>query len=318
MSTATPGDRRRLFGLRPLWAVALVLLAPRSVLAAGASLRILGEDEGRPVWIQRSYAGVLPLLADSLPAGEIDIEVGGDPSERGWVHPWSVTLRPRPGSLDTLLVPALQVLRLVSEPTSARVWFEGTEIGRTPVSLLVPARELLRLKLEGETKNAVSLEYDGRGRPDSTLLVDIGGKPQLSESALTGRPPGLWARRGRWFFPAFALAAGAAGFWAGEEADNAYAAYLGSLDRERMRRELSRARRYDRLASSSLVLAELGLAAAVWSWLRPLAESPLELSPDPSGGVRVGIRLLPSDDSPSGDSPANHGGAPGAAARTEG
>jgi hypothetical protein len=93
--------------------IALLLLAAAADPAraaegepASGALQLLGAPEGRQVWVEGRYAGVLPLRVDSLPPGPVRLEIGGVPGSPLWQPALRVRARVRPGEVDTVRVGA--------------------------------------------------------------------------------------------------------------------------------------------------------------------------------------------------------------------
>jgi hypothetical protein len=294
MSTANTTSRsRRRSGLIVPWLLLGLVLWPglaAGTAGGGGSLLITGEEPGRPVWVGQRYAGVVPVVMDSLEEGEMIVSVGAFPDQREWVRPWTMQVVLASSARQSLQVPILQTLRLRSRPEPCFARLDGRDVGETPLSLLVPARGEVRLDLCASPRDSLVLVYQGNGARDSTLVMDLGrfrDLPGTRDAILVSRAGG-WSIA-RWILPAGAILSGVTGVWARHEAESAYSTYRRSLDRDRMARELDRARKFDRVAAGCWIAADAGLLASAWILLRVERGAALSVSAGSQGEVRLGL-----------------------------
>jgi hypothetical protein len=252
------------------------------------SLIVRTAEAGRSIWVRGSYVGRSPVRVDHLPPGDSDVLVGDLPGSDGWFRPWSRSILLAGDRLDTLRVGPLQRLLLRSEPPGATVRLDGRGVGRTPLWMLVPGDRPMHVELVSLDGTRTELDYDGAGRPDSTLQVSIPGAAGAEEAPVSSRP--TWGERARILLPAAAALAGVGGLLSRRIADRAYDSYESTLDRSIMQQKLDSARFYDRIAAGCWIGAEVLLAAATWSWVRG-ANAPLKLNVNPRGGASIGIDL---------------------------
>jgi len=296
MITASPEKRWLDSGERSasaaiLIGVLLLLLGLSSGRAEATRLRIESEEPGRPIWVNGVFVGTGDALVDSVGAEPTVVEVGEPLYSSTWIQPWQISLAELDVEERRIRVPALQRLTLQSPLSTLRVWVDEREVGRTPISLLVPSSVPVRVRAEAEKGARVPYSrewsYDpGEGR-DSTLSI---GPTSLSASAVVTADRSVWRTRSRYALPIGAVVSGVVGVWARQTADRSYDNYLATVDRGRIKSEYDRAARYDRIAVGCWVAAEALLVASVWTWLRGEPESWVRVDAEGSS-TRVGLSL---------------------------
>lgn len=260
----------------------LVSIAGLVCLSTGACLATDAEGESsgalhlrsaeplsasRPVWLDRRSVGSLPVTVDSVEVGFHILEVGASAAESLWLQPYRVAVTVRAGAIDTVTVPSLTAISIVTTPVAAHIRIDGLDLGSTPTALLLPrdGPTLLEFLTPHGASERVLVEPQrlAGGRLEVFLPIDVPGES-------TQAPARLSAARARWRVaaPLAALAAGTAGILANRAGNRAFEEYEATSDRDLMRSRFDRARRYDRAASGCWITAELLVAASAWLWLR--------------------------------------------------
>lgn len=252
------------------------------------SLIVRTDDVPRPVWVGEEFHGTTPSRIDSLPPEPVEVRVGDPSHRREWAIPFTRQVQVAAGTVDSLIVPPLQRLRLRTEPVPALVEWEGRLLGHTPLIALVPAHGPQSVRFSGAAIETETRIYDGAGRRDSTWVVVLPRAPEAARAQRPSRPS--WFAQKEYLLPMGAVIAGIAGVWARQSADRAYDEYLETADRDRMREQYDRARNLDRVAVGFWIGAEALLAAAAWTWLRSGGDDLVRVSAS-EDQARVGLAL---------------------------
>ncbi len=171
---------------------------------------------------------------------------------------------------------------VIIDPVAARpIWIDGRFVGCTPLTIetLPPGvvqvtageplvgdrwRAPLIVTMPVRPGRNDTLRLGDRGRREFPAPLERSG-PLTGESVVVKRNSHL--SKARVLLPVAAVVLGIAGVWTREAGDQAYEDYTRTLDRERMRSRLARARDLDRAAVACWIGAEACLVTAAWQWL---------------------------------------------------
>ncbi len=253
-----------------VWTLGFLCLATDAKSESTGALVVHSAEPSspsRPVWLDRRSLGLLPATVDSVTVGPHILELGASAGESLWLQPYRVAVTVRGGAIDTLTIPSLTPISIVTTPVAARIRIDGLDLGSTPTALLLPrvGQTLLEFLTPDGASERVLVEPQRLvdGRLEVSLSVALPSTSTESRARLSNAPS-----RWRVAAPLAALAAGTAGILANRAGNRAFEDYEATSDRGLMRSRFDRARRFDRAASGCWITAEVLVAASAWLWLR--------------------------------------------------
>jgi hypothetical protein len=255
--------------------LSLLLLLSGLATPEAAEVRIESIPDDLAVWAGERYLGQTPLTVD-LPEGRTILRLAESAGSL-YQSPSVDTLLSIVGEEDLHLV--FRVGRPVtvrSIPFGLPLLRRDERIGKTPV----------RFRLyPGESGSLRLLTPEGPIRvPADTLFAEghwtYRGDFLRPPTATAGERP-LWRKVGRYLLPGLAVALGAGGLLAEENADRAYERYLRSIDPDAIETHYDTARSRDAWAGALWIGAEVSLATAILAWILPErgSRTPEEVDP---------------------------------------
>ena len=161
-------------------------------LSATGELIVETSPEGAEIWIDgiTTTRGNAPLVASTLPAGEVEVTVQMPGYEK-------VTRKVliRPGQTTRLaiqLTPSAEGLQVVSEPPQADWYLDGVFIGQTPDRLaqLAPGPHKITVRKKGYQDWVKEIVYQPKDSPVVVArLTPVQAEPKTFELTVNATPP---------------------------------------------------------------------------------------------------------------------------------
>ncbi len=236
-----------------------------SAAGSGHAHIVLATDiDSAHVYLDTVFAGLTPLVVDSVSPGEHRLRILPPHAESWLVHAVDDTLTLEAGQTLTLRYALREYLAVQTRPSGARVYLGDSLMGETPgllpAELLLPERRL-SVKKDGFEPFSVNAA-DLKGSTIQPLLKLGWQTPPLEESPYVTGLPGWSARRvGLYVSGGASVLAGIVAAYCKIAADDRQASYLESGDPA----ILDERRRLDTWAGISFALTQVGFA--VFSYL---------------------------------------------------
>ena len=230
----------------------------------GGRIELFADVDSALVFIDTTYAGRTPLVADSLPAGRHLIRILPPHAESWFSGAIDDTVVVNPGETLTRRYGLRQYIAVQSHPSGASVYLNDSLAGETPfllrTSLLRSGRQL-SLKKDGFEPLAV-VTADLKGSIFQTALKAGWQQPLPDDSPyFTSEPKWSSRRVGLYVSGGTAVLAGIAAAYLKISADDRQAAYQETGNPAL----LTQRQRLDTWAGVSFALTQVGLA--VFSYL---------------------------------------------------